>query len=175
MISHTTKKWIAKSIIFILFIYLAAPAEMLARKKHHGAELVITKLDGQEIRGELLKVEGTDLLLLLPSETGEKISINEIMMIKLKKKSIFWPVAGMTYAISLIGCGIAAPSTELGEDLSFLGGAMVFGNMVGIPLAATCGWIATAANSNYKKFNIEGENPARINQVLEYLKTKTRF
>jgi hypothetical protein len=172
MIVHTTKKWIAKFIIFMMFFYLAAPADMLAGKKHHGAKLVITKLDGQEIRGELLKVEGTDLLLLLSSETGEKISIDEIKMIKLKKKSIFWPVAGITYAISVIGVGILAQEQDV---WTFGEGAMIFGIKYGILFAIVCGGIAQTARGKYKKFKVESENPARIKRVLEYLKTKARY
>ena len=167
MTDNKTKKWLASSIIFILLFSLAAPDELMARKKKHGAQLIITKLDGKIVSGELLKVDGGDLVLLLASDTGDKIPINEIKNIKLKKKSLFWKAFGVTFLISLAYWGSGGHN---GDRYMW-----PLGIWFGIPAGLLCGAVAETMSEGYKTIIIEGKTPSQIDQVLAYLETKARF
>ncbi len=167
MTDNKTKTWLTSAIIFMLLFSLAVPGDMLARKKKHGAWLIITKLDGKIVSGELLKVDGGDLLLLLASDTGDKIPINEIKNIKLKKKSLFWKAFGVTCLISLAYWGSGGHN---GDRYMW-----PLGIWFGIPAGLVCGLVADTMSGRYKAIDIEGESPSQIDQVLAYLETKARF
>ena len=70
-------------------------ANVSAKEKDHGAELLIQKKDGQEIRGELLTVKGSHLLLMDSSSlSGVTLDIGEISRIRVVKKSRFFKNLG---------------------------------------------------------------------------------
>jgi hypothetical protein len=75
---------LALTFVFSLFV---CSSNLMANERR-GAELVITKTDGQETKGELIAVKPL-LLLLLDSQTSADVSveIGEIAVIKIIKKS----------------------------------------------------------------------------------------
>jgi hypothetical protein len=68
---------------------LALSGNLYAKKR--GAELIIIKTNGQQIRGELITVK-KDSLLLLDSGIGADVSvdIDDIKVIKIMKVSEVW-------------------------------------------------------------------------------------
>lgn len=99
--------------LFLVFSLLALSGNLYAKKR--GAELIITKKDGQQIRGELIAVKKNSLLL--SSESGADVTINiaEIRIIEISKKG----KAGKDafYGL-LIGGGFGVLFGELGSGLS---------------------------------------------------------
>ncbi len=53
------KKFIS---LFLIFSLVMLPTSLYAKKR--GAKIVVTKLDGQQIKGELIAVKPNSLLLL---------------------------------------------------------------------------------------------------------------
>ena len=82
----------------VAVLMLIAPffvTDVTAKEKKHGAQLSIQKKDGQEIRGELLTIKGSHLLLMDSSSlSGVTLDIGEISRIQVVKKSKFFKNAG---------------------------------------------------------------------------------
>ncbi len=74
-------------LIAVVVFSLICPGSLWAKREKAGAKIIVTKEDGQVVKGELLKVEDDSSLLLL-HESLAKVSINiqEIDNIKVKKK-----------------------------------------------------------------------------------------
>ena len=98
--------------LFLVFSLLALSGNLYAKKK--GAELVIQKKDGQEVRGELIAVKQNSLLWL-DSESGADVSvgIGDIKLIKIMK--ISRAAAGIGF---LEGAGVGALG-PLGLNVAF--------------------------------------------------------
>ena len=73
--------------LFLVFSLLVLTGDLLA-KERRGARLLITKKDGQQIKGELIAVKESSLLLK-EAESGADVSVDigEIEVIKIGKKS----------------------------------------------------------------------------------------
>lgn len=63
-------------IIIVLELTLIVPAA--TAKQRRGAELVVTKKDGQAVQGELLAVRGIDLILRTGAGRGVTVSLKEV-------------------------------------------------------------------------------------------------
>jgi hypothetical protein len=77
-----------KVLVLVVTFSLLICSENMMAKERRGAELMITKTDGQQIAGELIAVKPSSLLLLNP-KTGADVSIEigDIAVIKIMKKS----------------------------------------------------------------------------------------
>ena len=96
----TSKKFIS---LFLIFSLLALSGDLYA-KKRRGAKLIITKKDGQQIKGELITVKPNSLLLLDTEGKDVSVGIVDTKVIKIVKKSQVSLGAGIGGAI---GGGIA--------------------------------------------------------------------
>jgi len=112
----TGKKFIS---LFLVFALMMLSVNMYA-KERWGVKLVITTLDEQQIEGELITVKPNSLLLLNAEGKDVSVSVEEILIIRLAKKSKF--LKGMGIGI-LVGAGIGAIiGFAQGETSSGFGG-----------------------------------------------------
>ena len=152
------KKFIA---LFLVFSILAISSNLYA-KERRGADLVITKKDSQQVKGELIAVKENSLLLL-DSESGADVSIDiaDIRIIRIVKK-------GALYGLLVgVGSGLAAGiSSEINEEDPFLTAFLVYGILIGLPVALIAG--------KDKTIQIEGNSDSEIKEALEYLRKKAR-
>ncbi|MCK5058168.1 MAG: hypothetical protein KAT34_16060 [Candidatus Aminicenantes bacterium] len=169
-------------LIAVIVFLLICPGSLWAKREKAGAKIIVTKEDGQVVKGELLKIEENSLVLLI-YETLSKpsISIDEIDYIKVSWKSkagkgakIGALVLGIpAFAIGIVLCSIARGLEEMSRRevipvVAIFGG---IGTGAGLLLGAGIGH----AQSDYKKYQLKGELPSQIKKVLKKLKKKARF
>lgn len=174
------KSWLNFVIYLSILLFFIPVSSTLAKEKKHGAELEILAKYGSFIKGELLAVKGTKLILM---ESGSKSEvdkdISEVRSIKIVNKSKFLKGAG--YGL-LIGGGsgfllgilsgddppdVFMPMTALQK--AFLGGA-VFG-ILGAPIGGLFG----AMKGKDESINLEGRSAEEIKLILKKLNKKARI
>jgi len=171
MLDTAVKKWVSRLLIFTFACLCLGPVELPAKKGYKGAWVVIEKLDGQKLYGELLKVEDDHLLLDLPPEIGNKIPIREIDKVKVKRKSNFLIGASIALGMAALIGGMAQ-SREMGGFLGGVGtGVVLFGG----PAALAGGGLGTLMFRGYKTYHLVGADPATISEVLSILNKRARF
>ena len=168
------KKFIA---LFLVFSLLALSGNLIA-KERRGAEIVIQKKDGQQVKGELIAVK-KDSLLLLERESGADVTVDigDVSVITIVKKSKFKLGAGLGLLVGASG-GALAP---LGLNMVFnvkpdspvlklsLKYALIFG-VIGLASGTLLGGLA----GQDKTIQIEGKSDSEIKEVLERLRKKAR-
>ena len=171
------KKFIS---LFLVFSILALSGNMFA-KERKGADLIIQKKDGTQIRGELIAVKQTSLLLL-ERESGGDVSINiaDIKVIRIVKKSKLLLGAGIGLLCgAVIGALIGLAEGEdpvkggvpppLSVEDKVLGYGFWFGFSGG-----SLGGIAGAIAGTDKIIQLEGKSDSEIQEILEKLRKKAR-
>ena len=167
------KKYIA---LFLVFSSFVLSGNLYAKKK--GAELIVQKIVGQQVRGELITVKENSLLLL-DSESGADISVDirEIKLIEIVKKS----KAGTGAVIGLLVGASGGALAPLGLNMVFnvkpdspvlklsLKYALIFG-VIGLASGTLLGGLA----GQDKTIQIEGKSDLEIKEVLEKLRKKAR-
>jgi len=159
--------------LLLAVVFLMVTLQTAARSKEHGARIIITKLDGQRLEGELLKVKDTGLILMTNSESGVAIPVKEIKTIELKKKGKFLTGAAIGLGVSMIAGGIFGSKME-NEGVGVLPGIVFYGGLLGIPTGLLCGGVS-AQLVRHKTYNLVNEKPEKISKILEKLKSKSRF
>jgi hypothetical protein len=163
------KKIIALAIVLSMIL----PSGALFAQEWPGAQLVITKTDGTEIKGELIAVkQDSTLILESSSRIGASIDISNIRDIKIVKGpntfagAFFGVLAG-----GAVGAAIGATSDSSGfRGLSAAAGG-ILGGLVGGLIG---GAIGSSINSD-ETILIEGKSQEQIKAVLEKLRTQARF
>ncbi len=153
------KKFIS---LFLVFSILALSMPLIA-KERKGADLIIQETDGTQVRGELIAVKQTSLLLL-ERDFGADVTVDvgDIRIIRIVKK-------GALYGL-LVGVGsgvLAGISSEINEEDPFLVAFLVYGILIGIPVALIVG--------KDKTIQIEGMTDSEIKEILEKLRKKARI
>ena len=152
----TSKKFIS---LFLAFSLVMLSANLYA-KERRGAKLIVTKKDGQQIRGELITVKPNSLLLL--SITGRDVSVDiaDIKVIKIVKKSkaLLGPCIGLL-------AGIVA--AKIGKYLIF---AVIYPSTGMITGGLWGGYIGKD-----KTIQIEGMSDLEIKEALDKLRKKARI
>jgi hypothetical protein len=145
--------------LFLVFSLLALSANLYA-KERRGAKLIITKTDGQQIRGELITVKPSSLLLL--SITGRDVSVDiaDIKVIKIVKKS----KALLGACIGLLAGIVAA---KIGKYLIF---AVIYPSTGMITGGLWGGYIGRD-----KTIQIEGMTDSEIRETMDKLRKKARI
>jgi len=168
------KKFIS---LFLVFSLMMLPTSLYAKKR--GAKLIVTKLDGQLIKGELIAVKPNSLLLLDTEGKDVSVDIVDIKVIEIVKKLM--EKAGLGAGIgALIGITVGTliwSSSEFAEEeeMSFAG-SLILGTLVGaLPGALVGGIIGVAAGPGKRTFQIEGMTNSEINKVLAKLRKKARI
>ncbi|MFX0211366.1 MAG: hypothetical protein ACFFDT_35630 [Candidatus Hodarchaeota archaeon] len=154
--------------LFLVFSILAFSGNMYAEKT--GADLIIQRTDGTQVRGELIAVKENSLLLL-ERDSGADMSVDssEIRVIRIKKKSNF--SQGFTIGFLAGGAGgatwMAAQGAHPKGYLIIGGGLAVAGGLLG-------GLIGSATGSGERTIQINGKSDSEIQKILEELRKKAR-
>jgi len=157
------RKVSALLVVFLLIFSVDLPA-----KERRGAELVVTKNDGQVLKGELIAVKQNSVLLLSPEGADVSVDIKDIDIIKIAKKSKVLKGAGIGF---LAGAGIGALLG--GADPDTEGMALIWAGIFGAA-GLLIGTIVGAAVSPYKEIKIKGKSDPEINKILEKLRRQAR-
>jgi hypothetical protein len=141
------------------------------RTKRKGAELIVQKKDGQQVRGELITVKNSSLLLLDSEGADVSIDIADIKVIRIVKKSK--AILGASSGL-LIGGGGGALLGQAASDTEspnvWILGALIFGGL-GLLIGAGTG----ALLGIDKIIQIEGKSDSEIKEILEKLSKKARI
>jgi len=185
----TSKKFISLFLVFSLMAISCATMTTQRQKRFEsskerkrGATLIITKKDGQQIEGELITVKEDSLLLLDTAGKDVSVSIADIKVIKIVKKSQFWVGAlsgflmGGAFGASL---GISYAEKEKSKPV-LLAGYMadwaILGYGLGLgAIGALLGGSIGAAVGKDKTIQIEGTTDLEIKEALEKLRKKARI
>jgi len=163
--------------LFLVFSLLALYGNLYAKKK--GAELVIQKKDGKEIRGELIAVKEKSLLLL-DAETGADVSIEigdvEVIIIKKKSKALK-ALAGHGIGILLGGVGgaLIGDVYEKTQYKQYWGMGKTYGGIIGAVLGLLIGGAVGSAIGKDETIRIEEMQQETVNFQIEKLRSKARI
>jgi len=187
-----SKKFIALFLAFSLLMINCATFSRLEEKreerKKHGANLIIQKINGQQVSGELITAKPNSLLLLNTEGKDVSVDIEEIKVITVVKKS---------KALLGVGAGLlggAGGGAVIGASLWVLGlpVAAIFGEagvegwkddfqdflwngaLIGTGVGALLGIIGGSAGKD-KTIQIEGMSDSEIQEALEKLRKKARI
>jgi hypothetical protein len=167
--------------LFLAFSLMMLSANLYA-KERRGAKLIATKKDGQQIKGELITVKPNSLLLLDTEGKDVSVSIADIKVIKIVKKSQFWVGAfagflmGGAFGASL---GISYADKEKSKP-GLLAGYMadwaILGYGLGLgAIGALLGGLIGASVGTDKTIQIEGMSDSEIREALNKLRKKARI
>lgn len=181
MVRSRSKQIFQQFLIAVVVLSLICPGSLWAKKEKAGKEIIVTKEDGLQVKGELLKVEDNSLLLLI-HESLAKVSIivSEIDNIKVKKKSM---AKNGAIIGALVGCffgGYLVYSifNSLDEEQSIryiIIGAAIGGGLGAAPGLIVGGLADGIAPNRYKTYQVKGKSPSEIKEILKKLKKKARF
>ena len=134
-----------KTVALLMAFSLLACSASLSAKERRRAEVVVQKLDGQQVRGELIAVK-QDSLLLLDSSTATDVSIDipgikTINVIKKSKTALEVGLGlGMGGAAAAVGYGSSSLFWHADERQTWarIGGAigLLSGVLIGIALSS---------------------------------------
>ena len=166
-----------RSVTFLLiFSLLALSGNLHAKKK--GVELEILKKDGKQVRGELIAVKQSSLLLKESEKgTDESVDITDIGVIKIVKKSkagtgaIYGGLIGFVLGVIILH----ATDSELANDPEGGIGANIISGLLGGAGGSLLGAIAGVALIPDKKIQFEGKSDSEIQEILEDLREKARI
>ncbi len=180
------KKYI---VLFLVFSLFALSENLYAKKK--GAELIIQKIEGQQVIGELIAVKENSLLLL-DSESGADVSVDirEIKLIEIVKnsKSLAWGGIGLVSGAvigalagyiagddpPLRGCWGFEPTISKPFPMSADDKALVLGIGCGI-VGGSLGGIGGAIAGKDKIIQFEGKSETEMKKALNKLRKKARI
>ena len=178
------KKFNALLLIFSLLAINCATFKRREEKrekgKKHGALLIIQKIDGQQVRGELITVKPNSLLLLDTEGKDVSIGIADIKVIRVVKKLKVGEgmvIGGLTAAGigALIGFSKGDdPNLAIQWGLTAEGKALVYGLLVG-GLGFFIGGIIGVIAGIDKKIQIEGMTDSEIREAMDKLRKKARI
>jgi len=170
-----------KFTALLLILSLVVLSGNLYAKERRGAKLIITKKDGEQIRGELITVKPNSLLLL-DSGTGadESVDIKDIVVITIAKKSK--ALAGATFG-SFAGGGIGAvvvpligkPAPVIFSSMAAEKKTILSGLFFGFIIGAVCGGLIGANEGTDKTILLEGMPDSEIRDALDKLRKKARI
>ena len=160
----------------------------LYAKERRGAELIITKKDGQQIEGELIAVKPNSLLLLNTEGKDVAVGIADIRVIRIVKKSkallgVGTGLLGGAVGGAFIGAciwvlclpvmaifGEAGMKSWMDDFPNFLRDGVLIGISIGVLLGAFIGGSAGID----KTIQIEGTTDSEIQEAMDKLSKKAR-
>lgn len=159
-------------VLFLVIFLLALSGNLYAEKK--GAKLVVEKKDGQLVRGELIAVKNSSLLLLDSEGADVSVDIGDIKIIKIVKKSKALLGGSIGFALfSFYGVASVESMGGLGTNdnpiVVYSLVALMFGAVGAIP-----GLLFGEVAGIDKKIQIEGKSDSEIKEILEKLRKKAR-
>lgn len=165
------KTWTTKLISSALIIsFIVLPAGLSAKEKR-GANIVVTRLDGSQVSGELIAVK-RDSLLLLSYGRDESIDLADVKTVRIAKKSLAGKGALYGFlagAVGGAGVGLAMGRTDMFEEKTplVLG---VFGGAIG----ALSGLVAGSVLGLDSSFTVAGKPEEVVNEYWDKLRAHAR-
>ena len=154
-----------KTLVFVVVCILIFPLGLTAKEKP-GAKLVIQKKDGQQVKGELITVKNSSLLLLSESGADVTVDVKDIKVITVVKESKAWLGAKIGFLTSVgLGVGYSFKSSSM---------AILYGILAAIPAAILGAYVGGAIGID-KTIQIEGKSDPEIQESLEYMREKARI
>jgi hypothetical protein len=169
-----------KNLILLMVFSLLVCSGNVIGEKRRGADLVVTKTDGQQITGELVAVKPSSLLLL-DSRSGVDVSadVNDIRDIIIVKRSKALLGAGIGFlagaASGALWAYLAYQSANKSETLfgnqeeEMLGWGAILGGA-----GALIGAVVGILSGTDKTIQFEGKSPEEIRAILEKLRRQAR-
>jgi len=156
----------------VLVLALLAPA--LWAQASRGAEVVVMKRDRAVIKGELLSVKGTDLLIMDRSTPGGvSVALGDVVEIKVIKRAKVGKVVGG----ALIGGAAGAGGGYLAESNrhGFLSGIdKAAGFLIGGGIGIVVGGLAGLAMTSDKEIMVAGTDPQSVSVAAARLRHYAR-
>ena len=142
--------------------------------------IIITKKDGQQIRGELITVKPKSLLLLDTEGKDVSVGITDINVIRIVKKSKV--LAGATYGAfagggigAIVGGLIGTSGPIILSSMAAKKSTILDGIFFGFIIGTVCGGIVGADAGIDIKIQIEGMTDSEIEETLDKLRKKARI
>ena len=146
-------------------------------KERRGADIIIQKIDGQRVKGELIAVKQNSLLLR-ESSSGADVTavVSDMKTITIVKKSNTLKRGGLGL---LLGSGLGALAglmmvQQFNLDDEARSYTVFYGVAFGAGLGLLSGGISGALSAKDKTIQIEGNSEAEIKEILEDLRKKAR-
>ena len=155
--------------ITLLLVLFSLPAPLLAREKR-GADLVVTKLDGSQVSGELIAVKRDSLLLLGLDGKDESVVVADIAIIRIVRRSKAW--RGLLYGFVPGAIGGAIWASQGMDDMGVLGGIM--GGLIVGAASGLVGFAAGAGAGLDSEISLAGLPESAVNKVLARLSRQAR-
>jgi len=126
------KTMITKLIASVLFVsFLVLPTDLSAKEKR-GANLIVTRLDGSQLSGELIAVK-RDSLLLLGEGTDVTVGLADIKSVRIVRRSRAKPLALIGFLSGAAeGAYIVSRDEEDRNTKTTLLAAAIFGGIQGL-------------------------------------------
>ena len=155
--------------LFLIISLLILPMTLTANERR-GADLVIYKTDGDQVRGELIAVKENSLLLKEKNSGADVTAgIGEIRSIKIVKKSkavLGATIGGALGALSAYAAYKAPEPAIFEMEAPVILGVAAIGILIG-------GGVGAIAGTD-KTIQIEGKSDAEIKKISEDLRKKAR-
>ena len=162
-----------KFTALVIIISLAAlSGDLYARKQ--GADLTIQRTDGQPIRGELIAVKKSSLLVMESMTLNDlTIDIRDIKSITIHRKSNFWRGAGLGFLMGSLGAMLVTAFIRADWMMDTPGGVVTYGAIGGAAGAVAGGLIGKGSGADIT-IKIEGKSDSEIEDILETLRSRAR-
>ncbi len=159
----------------VLILFLLVCTGNLAAKERRGAELLVTKTDGQQIQGELIAVRQNSILLLSSEGVDISVEIRDISVITIVKKTeVNTGILGgfLIGAIGgyFVGQGVRDVSAQ--EQVLITSATIIVGGTLG---SIIFGLGFGAIFGKDKSIKIEGKSESEIKEILEKLRNQARI
>jgi hypothetical protein len=165
---NVCERIIAPTLIVLLLIM---PGNVSA-KERRGAELVVTRLDGSQVSGELIAVKPNSLLLLNNVGKDESIDLAAIRSVRIVRRSRAGLFAGIGGAAgAAVGASVGLYKGG-GDDES--GPASIRGGAVYGALGALAGWLADSMVNSDTHFTVAGKAPEAVAGFWDKLQAYSR-
>ena len=164
----TPAKLIASALAVSLLIL---PAGLSAKEKR-GADLVVTKIDGSKVSGELIAVK-PDSLLLLSAGMDLSIPLVDIRDVRIVRRSHALVFAGLGAAAGATAGAFVGVYTGGGDDEA--GPASLRGGVIFGALGALAGLLADSMVNSDSHFTVAGKPPDAVAGFWDKLQAYSRM
>lgn len=154
----------------LIISFLVLPTDLSAKEKR-GAELVVTRLDGSQVSGELIAVK-RESLLLLSNGRDESIDLADIKTVRIVKKSLAGKGALYGFLAGAVG-GALWGSANQDDDVWGDGTALIAGAYVGA-IGALSGLFAGSVLGLDSSFTFAGKLETVVGEYWNKLRAHAR-
>ncbi|NIM91467.1 MAG: hypothetical protein GTO17_11025 [Candidatus Aminicenantes bacterium] len=158
--------------LVIIISVVALSGGLYAKKK--GADLTLQRTDGQILRGELIAVKESSILVMEAVTLNDlTIDIKDVKLITIHRESKFWRGAGFGFLMGSMGAMLATAFIRADWMMDTPGGVVTYGAIGGAVGAIAGGLIGKGTGVDIT-IEIEGKSDAEIEEILETLRSKAR-